>query len=296
MNIIDSFKDEYRFLSNFWPVKIFLENDWYPSTEHAFQAAKTLDRSIRDKIRTAETAAKAKKLGNKLDLRPGWDNMRIGYMKFLIWYKFSHYEDLKILLLGTGNTQLIEGNNWGDQFWGVCRGVGQNWLGRILMDVRSILQNEIDNSAISNKFVPKDAVFTSGPGRVFVFGSNTEGIHGAGAASAAYKLYGAVWGKGEGLYPNDETPTSYGIPTCSGARKIIQPLPFDKVQEYIETFIELAWSRPDLKFFVTRIGCGLAGFTDYDIAPLFEFAPPNCELPPGWQDFEKNYGKQTLTT
>jgi ribA/ribD-fused uncharacterized protein len=292
---IGNFKDEYRFLSNFWPVRIFIEDHWYASTEHAFQAMKTLDPIMRSRIKNAETSAAAKKLGQQVDIRPDWENVKIQYMRYLVWYKFSQYEDLKAQLLATGDAKLIEGNHWGDRFWGVCKGIGQNWLGRILMEVRSQLQ-QIEKPgpvyATLGKFIPTDSTFVPGPKRVFVFGSNTEGIHGAGAAATAYHLYGAIWGKAEGLYPDDENPTSYGLPTCSGAKKIIKPLTFGEVKGYVEKFLELAWSRPDLTFFVTRIGCGLAGFTDYDIAPLFEFAPPNCELPPGWQDFEKNYGRQ----
>jgi hypothetical protein len=149
---------------------------------------------------------------------------------------------------------------------------------------------EMGTKMNEERFIPKDAQFVPGPGRVFVFGSNTEGIHGAGAALTAYNFYGAVWGKGEGLYPDEKHPTSYGLPTCSGARKVIRPLTINEVKKYVERFIEIARSRPDLTFFVTRIGCGLAGFTDYDMAPMFNEAPSNCELPPGWRGFEETYG------
>lgn len=145
-------------------------------------------------------------------------------------------------------------------------------------------------------FIPKDATFVPGPKRVFVFGSNVEGIHGAGAALTAYKMYGAVWGKGEGFYPNKDNPQSYGLPTCEKARTVIHPLSFSRVKEHVEIFIQVSWERNDLTFFVTRIGCGLAGFTDYDIAPLFKDAPPNCELPPGWENFEEIYGTKKPQT
>jgi hypothetical protein len=133
------------------------------------------------------------------------------------------------------------------------------------------------------QFVPKDSTFIPGPGRIFVFGSNTEGIHGAGAALTARKLYGAVCGRGEGL-----VGSSYALPTKD---ERLRTLSLEQVKWNVERFISLAWERRDLVFFVTRIGCGLAGFTDYDIAPLFKDAPPNCELPTGWENFEAMYGR-----
>ncbi len=144
-----------------------------------------------------------------------------------------------------------------------------------------------------NQFVPKDSTFIPGPGRVFVFGSNLAGIHGAGAAHFALRNFGAVWGNGEGLMPNDSDPKCYGIPTKD---EQIKTLELEDIKKYVERFISVAWERRDLTFFVTRIGCGLAGFTDYDIAPLFRDAPPNCELPEGWESFEETYGKQFSQT
>ena len=94
---------------------------------------------------------------------------------------------------------------------------------------------------------------------IFVFGSNLAGQHGGGAAHFAYKCFGAVWGQGEGLQGQ-----SYAIPTMQGGVETIKP--------YVDDFIRFAQSRPDLKFYVTRIGCGIAGFKDEDIAPLFALA------------------------
>lgn len=132
-------------------------------------------------------------------------------------------------------------------------------------------------------FVPKDATFVPGPGRIFVFGSNLAGIHGAGAAKTAYMQYGAIWGRGEGLAGN-----SYAIPTKNG---MLNTLSLNEVNTYVDRFMDFADERPDLVFFVTRIGCGLAGFSDYDIAPMFDTAPTNCELPTGWRGFEQTYGR-----
>ena len=102
----------------------------------------------------------------------------------------------------------------------------------------------------------------------FVFGSNLAGMHGGGAARIAYERFGAVWGCGVGLQGQ-----SYAIPTMQGRVETIKP--------YVDQFIDYAISRPDLFFYVTRIGCGIAGFVDAEIAPLFSAARgvPNICLP-----------------
>ena len=103
---------------------------------------------------------------------------------------------------------------------------------------------------------------------VFVFGSNLAGMHGGGAAYAAFKKFGAIWGRGVGLQGQ-----SYAIPTMQGGVETIKP--------YVDEFIDFARSRTDLFFYVTRIGCGIAGFADAEIAPLFAAARaiPNICLP-----------------
>lgn len=124
---------------------------------------------------------------------------------------------------------------------------------------------------------PKDKIFDPAPNRIFVFGSNLDGIHGGGAARYAYKYCGAQWENGEGLQG-----TSYAIPT---KKNTAISLRLEEVRIHVDRFIEFAWEHRELQFFVTRIGCGLAGFTDDDIAPMFKDAPPNCELPDGWEQY-----------
>lgn len=92
---------------------------------------------------------------------------------------------------------------------------------------------------------------------IFVFGSNLAGAHGGGAARLAYDRFGAVWGEGVGLYGQ-----SYAIPTMQGGVETIKP--------YVDEFIRFAKENPTLTFLVTRIGCGIAGFYDEEIAPLFK--------------------------
>ena len=109
------------------------------------------------------------------------------------------------------------------------------------------------------------------PGEIFVFGSNLRGMHGGGAAYAAYRKFGAIMGQGVGLQGQ-----SYAIPTMQGGVETIKP--------YVDDFIEFAKTRPELTFQVTRIGCGIAGFMDEEISPLFEKAHDveNIVLPDGW--------------
>ena len=133
--VIDSFSGEYRFLSNFYPCNIEFEGEIYPSTEHAYQAAKTLDHGIREQIRDCGNAGKAKQLGRKLTIREDWEEIKIRVMGHLCWQKFNQ-EPFRTQLIATRDAELIEGNHWNDTFWGVCRGVGENNLGKILMKCR----------------------------------------------------------------------------------------------------------------------------------------------------------------
>lgn len=112
---------------------------------------------------------------------------------------------------------------------------------------------------------------------IFVFGSNEAGIHGAGAAQVAHRKHGAEWGRGFG-----HTGNAYGIPTKDG---VIKTLPIEAVQDHVERFLLYACKNDHLEFQVTRIGCGLAGFTDSEIAPLFQNAPSNCFFDSAWKTF-----------
>lgn len=113
---------------------------------------------------------------------------------------------------------------------------------------------------------------------VFVFGSNLQGIHAGGAARAAYQKFGAIMGQGEGLQGQ-----SYAIPTMQGGVETIKP--------YVDRFIDFARECDQNTFYVTRIGCGIAGFTDEEIAPLFDEAYDlyNVRLPKSFADIiERN--------
>ena len=124
---------------------------------------------------------------------------------------------------------------------------------------------------MEQKRVTPERITELGENEVFVFGSNLAGAHGGGAALLAYRKFGAIWGQGVGLQGQ-----SYGIPTMHGGVDAIKP--------YVDEFIEFAKTRPDLTFLVTRVGCGIAGFTNEEISPLFAKAHEveNNVLPSGW--------------
>lgn len=109
---------------------------------------------------------------------------------------------------------------------------------------------------MKNQFSP-DFITELKENEIFVFGSNLQGMHGGGAALIAYEKFGAIWEQGVGLQGQ-----SYGIPTMHGGVDAIKP--------YVDEFIEFAKSHPEMTFLVTRIGCGIAGFRDEEIAPLFQ--------------------------
>lgn len=134
--VIDSFQGDYRWLSNFEPVDVVFEGELYPSVEHAYVAAKTLDRELRKTIALMATPGAAKRAGRAIKLRPDWEMVKLDVMEKLVRQKFMHVR-LRRLLLSTGDMEIIEGNTWGDTFWGVCNGVGENHLGKIIMAVRA---------------------------------------------------------------------------------------------------------------------------------------------------------------
>lgn len=141
--MIDSFRGEYRFLSNFHMCPVSYEGEVYPSVEHAYQAAKTEDWAAREQIRLCPKPGDAKRLGQKVKMRTDFDNIKVDIMRELLRQKFAPGTELAEKLVATGKfCRLVEGNWWGDKFWGVCDGVGQNHLGELLMQIRGELQND----------------------------------------------------------------------------------------------------------------------------------------------------------
>lgn len=119
--------------------------------------------------------------------------------------------------------------------------------------------------------------------QVFVFGSNLSGFHAGGAARAAHELHGAEWGVGEG-----RTGNAYAIPTVGA--NFGGPLTLSDIRRAVEIFLHHAAIHPEDAFLVTRVGCGIAGHKDEDIAPMFRDAPFNCSLPEPWQQLVEPAG------
>ena len=139
---IDRFEGGYEFLSNFFMHPVTLDGVIYPSNEHAYQAAKSVNPDEREFVRACATPGQAKKAGRRnVTLRADWEEFKLKVMEDLVRQKF-HDSDLKKQLLDTGTSELIEGNWWNDTFWGVCNGKGEKHLGRILMKIREELKNE----------------------------------------------------------------------------------------------------------------------------------------------------------
>jgi len=139
--LIQDFKDEFRFLSNFYPCKVVVDDIEYPSSEHAYQAQKTTDVCKRKVIATLETPGMAKSAGRALTIREDWQDIKLSVMFGVLMAKFTQNKNLREMLLATEDTWLVEGNTWGDEFWGkdLKKHQGENWLGRLLMLVRSIM-------------------------------------------------------------------------------------------------------------------------------------------------------------
>lgn len=144
MKKIDSFTGEYDFLSNFYECNIHYDGLTYSSTEAAYQAAKCQDPQMRNVFTRLEPDA-AKKLGRSIEVRQDWEDVKLPIMRDLLYTKFLLNPKLLQKLLDTGDAELVEGNTWNDTFWGVCGGVGDNNLGRLLMEVRQDLANQLFN-------------------------------------------------------------------------------------------------------------------------------------------------------
>ena len=139
--MIDKFRGKYWFLSNFYESPIEEENITYPTVEHYFQAQKTFNQEEKLKIAQATKPAEAKKMGRKVNLRKDWEEVKIHVMEKGLRLKFQD-PTLRKKLLATGDEELVEGNPWGDRYWGVCNGSGKNKLGKLLMNIRKELQDE----------------------------------------------------------------------------------------------------------------------------------------------------------
>lgn len=139
---IKQFTGCYRFLSNFYPSMIKgIDGEIYITVEHAYQAAKCKHERDALRIRRTLSPGVVKRMVKRMTKKEDWLMKRQLYMCVLVSAKFKDIQHLKEKLLATGNAELIEGNHWGDRYWGVCHGKGENNLGKILMLVREELRN-----------------------------------------------------------------------------------------------------------------------------------------------------------
>lgn len=136
---IKEFRGYYDFLSNFYAYPFIYNGRRYFNAEAAYQAQKLPTDKGREQF-MAISAPAAKKLGKTVELREDWEAIKVEVMRAVVSAKFEQNADLAKLLIATGDAHLEEGNHWGDRFWGTVNGIGQNMLGKILMEVRSNLQ------------------------------------------------------------------------------------------------------------------------------------------------------------
>lgn len=141
MSDIREFRGSTRWLSNFHIETFEWNGKEYMTSEHAYQAAKAMTEEDHEHVRLASTPRKAKNRGNRITLRPDWDDVRIDVMYSVLKAKFAPDKLIALRLVETGDAQLVEGNTWGDVFWGICAGSGQNNLGKILMRIRQELRD-----------------------------------------------------------------------------------------------------------------------------------------------------------
>lgn len=155
---IKGFFEEYRWLSNFHICDVEYEGFLYPSTEAAYQAAKTKDLEEKE-IFTVLTPAQAKKKGGLVTMREDWEDIKIQVMYDINLDKYTRHKDLRDKLLATGDKYLEETNWWGDRFWGVCKGTGRNELGKVLMQVREKVKT-IDNEQLGESLLKDEGEST----------------------------------------------------------------------------------------------------------------------------------------
>lgn len=129
------------FLSNFHEATVVYDGIRYRNAESAFQSAKLADKKERLQFQKL-TGAEAKALGKKIKLRDDWEEIKLKVMYDVVSAKFANNEDLRNQLIWTWEKEIVEGNTWGDTYWGVCRGKGENHLGKILMWIRKDIINE----------------------------------------------------------------------------------------------------------------------------------------------------------
>jgi ribA/ribD-fused uncharacterized protein len=138
--MIPKFEGEYSCFSNFYPRSVLYNGKRYKTKEHAFQCQKATNQKDFDFIFNAVTPYQAKKRSRTIKIKGNWKESRRWIMHDIVLAFFTEWSDLRKILLDSGDQELIEGNEYHDKYWGVCDGVGENWLGKILMLTRDELK------------------------------------------------------------------------------------------------------------------------------------------------------------
>ena len=141
MPTVPSFKGRWAFMSNFHTSRLQYKERWYLTAEHAYQAAKMPNQTYHDWVASCTTPGQAKHRTRTLPIRENWDTIKVAVMLDVLRAKFLD-PGLARLLLETGEQELVEHNYWHDTYWGVCDGVGENKLGKLLMQVRDELKQK----------------------------------------------------------------------------------------------------------------------------------------------------------
>lgn len=139
LSVISSFSGEYRWLSNFYPSPQTEHGLTFPTNEHYYQACKATNIADAQFVLMHDSPGGAKKAGRAIKCRADWESVKLGAMRKGLILKFTQNPLLLQKLRETAGIMLVEGNTWGDRYWGVCKGVGENHLGKMLMQLRQEL-------------------------------------------------------------------------------------------------------------------------------------------------------------
>ncbi|MDF2615405.1 MAG: hypothetical protein K0Q47_60 [Sedimentibacter sp.] len=160
--MINNFRGNYGFLSNFYKGKVMFEGLEYDCRENAFQASKTTDEEKRKSLQHVNPVV-AKRFGRVVKLRQNWERIKYRNMYLIVFDCFKRNDNLRQLLIDTGDEELVEENTWGDTYWGVCNGKGENKLGEILMRVRDYHNGLIDFKFIDDELNYVNSCWPSEP-------------------------------------------------------------------------------------------------------------------------------------
>lgn len=316
------FRDEYWFLSNMYPAPITLTRKGvrytFNSVEAAFQACKCPDRMA--EFQTLD-GFQAKKLGGQVQLRPNWEDVKVPLMKTIVGMKFKQHPELAQALLNTNGIELVEDNTWGDTYWGRCNGVGQNHLGKILMETRAQLQNEQQAQTKPEPAKTKKPIqvlydfddiynLPQGPNEILCITTNGvikkdgSAVMGKGIALTADERFGISADLGRLLKEYKNHVFDMGMRTDSKTGRQVHIVTFptkhhwkddsdiNLVKQSIQELVELCDRKGYTKCYTTAPGCAL-GHLDWEtqVKPLMDAAMDDRFIVADW-GLQNKYNRQ----